>query len=269
MKENTIKETLIDKESRTANTILGTELKSISELRVEQGISCTINQFLTFGLNLTDNQKTKLVKGQLPKKDGDKKSFTPWFSRALGPIKRSLENHDKSPIYAKLSELRAFEFDDSKRNERADVSGSIEALDKFLNAQMPEPFNHVRKTRVQIKNKSVVLNGVKIKVMPDLVFTTKIGGVSFVGAVKILLRKGKPLGPSQMKLGAHILHQYVVENEGAIEGEVKRELCVFIDVFHDRVVVAPDRMSAPQVKLRTICNQFSDLWMTLISRDPT
>lgn len=258
------KNTEVAAEAAMKDEILGKNLKSKSELRIEQGIVCTINQFLTFGLDLSLGEKTKIVKGQ----QADKKSedYAPWFTRASGPIRKSFEVNERSPIYYKLSELKDFKFDDSKRNERADVIGSIDALNKFLSLKLPEPFNHVKKVKVPVRNKFVTINGVKIKVTPDLVFETKIDGKICVGAVRILIRKGKPLGLRQLKMGAHILQQYLEDSKADFQGEVKRELCVYIDVFHESVVIAPDKASVPQTELSKVSREYSDLWVKLMNQ---
>jgi hypothetical protein len=252
-------EARVSKESVRTIELGGSKIKSNADVRREKEIICTVNQLLTFSLDITDARKLQIVKGQIPSKEP--RDYTPWFTRASGAIKKSIIANDKSHIYQKIAELKNFEIDFSKRNEKHDVPNSLEMLNRFLQLNLPEPFNHLTKEKVRISKKSCVVNGVAVKVTPDIVFSSKINGTRVIGAVKLITRIGDPLGALQRKMGAYFVHECLLENQDELDGEILPELCVFIDVYHKHATVAPDRTSVPSKDLRKLCSEYSNLFI--------
>jgi hypothetical protein len=134
-------------------------------------------------------------------------------------------------------------------------------LTRFLQLNLPEPFNHLPKEKVKITKKSCIVNGVTVKVTPDIVFSSKIKGKRVIGAVKLITRIGDPLGALQRKMGAYFVHECLIGNRDELDGEILPELCLFIDVYHKQVTVAPDRTSVPRIELSELCTEYSTLFI--------
>jgi len=241
----------------------GKKQQSETDRRVSLGIQCTLNQFLTFSNGVSDSKKEEIVNGQLPKKDSDSGPFPPWFARAHWPILRSLKQKNSAPVYEKLGELRKHKFNPKKRNEKSDVLGSIQALEGFLKMPMPYPFNVVSSKALKLNDKFIVKHGIRIKITPDLVFQANLEGKSVFGAIKLLIRKGDILDARQGKMGAYLVHEYMESQKEQFEGEVLPELCLYIDVFRQRVYMAHPISEAPKRHLRESCSEFTEIWRKL------
>lgn len=249
--------------------INGKTIKSVSDLRQDKGMRCTIKQFLTYTLDLTPSAKFKIVKSQMPVDDPrDKpKGGYQWFRHALKTIKEAIISSDSSVIIKTIAELETYEYDKSKGNERYDIPNSLETLTKYFEIKLPEPFNHLRKTQIKLKDTSIVFNGITMILKPDLVFTATLKGKPVVGAVKLIARKQNQLGRTQLRMGAHLIHEYLQINKANFEGEIMRELCVYIDVVYRKVEIAPDANSVPNREIREACKSFSDIWNQEITKN--
>lgn len=255
-----------EKNDQTSYNLLdGNYLKSSSESRIARGISCTLNQFITFVGAKTDKAKIKVVRGQKEPSEPGKTYF--WYRSAFAAIAKSLLQNSSVPWYEKLSELSDKKPDPNKRNDKFNIQGSIDALKAFGQMSLPEPFNHLTKIKVDVDSKVLIHNGISLKITPDVIFRATYQGKTVIGAVKLLIRKKPKLSEEQRKGAAYLLREYLIENVKGENEEVLGDLCLYIDVFAQRATKAPDKYSAPINVLGSAGDEYADIWNKLIIQE--
>src|SRR5690606_749114 len=82
------------------------------------------------------------------------------------------------------------------------------------------------------------LNGIKIKVSPDLVFRFKIDDKNYAGGIKFNIARKRNLTAKQRLLAANILFLNLSNHPKLRDSNVRPEFCVCLDVFQKNVSVS-------------------------------
>ncbi len=237
--------------------IKGVHLKSISDIRRESGIKITLSQFGTF-IKSTESQKLDIVKNQINQKAPEETYF--WYRGAYGYIQRSLRNSNRELIFKGLEQFKNRVPRPDKKNDPANISGSILALENYSSLQFPEPFNSLTKEKIKAAIKSHLIDGVQISINPDYVFRSYHNGKKVLGCAKVLIRNGNKLDSEQRRVIAFILYDHLVKNIAQEDEVVLPELCLFIDVAHRIITASPGRNEAPRVTIKNGLDDLVQYW---------
>ena len=166
--------------------------------------------------------------------------------------------YDQSLIVDAITRLQGSDLStDWKRNN---VETSISALRHFMRMQFPFSISNLRCSFIsKIPNKECYINGVTVRVAPDVVFKWSENGRKRIGGIKFHIGKTAPLdsyiGRLRSSLLAHYLHTLVEKDE-----EVDNKYCFCIDVIYEQIFTAPYNITNDIVILNNACGEIKTLW---------
>lgn len=162
---------------------------------------------------------------------------------------------DKSSLIHK-NKVTTTDFQEQDRN------CSIELLQKILSLTLPDLSSYVL-TKYKGENPKISKGGLEISVNPDLVFRGKIKGENVVGVVKFHTSKSHSLSDDSMDAISALLKEFT-ETYIAKKGEkVPFKLCIIIDVFGDKIGIAPRAVKRMNTRLLAACQEIVLRWNSI------
>jgi len=211
----------------------------------------SINQLSEY-ISASDARKRTIVKQQL----NPSSLVVPWYKSARTAMKKCIENgFSKSFIISGIEKLQKSkqESDFQKNNVRA----SIEALNIFLKIHFPDHIEKMKCTFLKADNKILHIEGVDIKVAPDVIIRTKVNGKSVVGGIKFRLSKGHGFEMLNCLCAATAMKLFLQKHVANSDEVVDPAFCLSVDVFSERVVPAPkDTLQYEQI-LAEACKEIT------------
>ncbi len=214
----------------------------------------SINHLAEFR-NSTTNARKRIVAQQL-KPD---KFRVPWYQLTKSKLKKCLElKGDLQPVLDGIAELTTRKTETAR--QLTDKKVSIEALNRFIQMKLPTVFKDFDYLVIIPKQKSIIINGVKIIISPDLVIKGKVKGKVFYGAIKIHISKSKPFDFQQSKIVSRLVYEYL--NNEIIEDDsmVLPEMCLCFDIFGERIVSADLSDSDCFDEILDMCSEVKSIW---------
>ncbi|WP_422359323.1 hypothetical protein [Reichenbachiella sp.] len=214
----------------------------------------SLNQLAEF-YNATDAGKEKIVNQQMKPNP----FLIPWYQLPKARLKKSLgDNGNLDPVIDALGILKSRV--PKNRRQEIDRQVSIEALERFVEMQLPSIFKETEYEVIKPKRKSTIIGGVDVLVAPDLVIKSQIDGDVFYGGVKIHISKGKPFSIQQGKIVSDTILTYLTA-EVIKPGEfVLPEACYCLDIFAGRIVPAKAEDHITSSEVRNICKKVKQVW---------
>ncbi|MEI6683555.1 MAG: hypothetical protein WCO44_13040 [Bacteroidota bacterium] len=215
----------------------------------------SINQLVEFRV-ATDAGKRRIIRQQL----NPDQFRVQWYQLAKACIRASIrQNCDPKPIYEGLKALAARKA--VTKHQQSDKATSIEALERFLDLQLPSTLRSMHYATIKPLDKTVEISDVEITVAPEIVIRGEVGGKKVVGGVKIHISKGKPFDYEQSLQVAAVIYRFL-EEKVALPGElVMPELCFSLDIFGDRIVQAPSDLTRVINSIDQVCNEVKVHWL--------
>lgn len=215
----------------------------------------SINQLADFAF-ATDAKKRSIIKQQ--KKPNP--FLIPWYQLAKSKIRKSIaSNGDFEPIDSGIKQLKLRK--PEKKRQIIDKQVSIEALRMFKEIKLPEllmniPFEIIKSKKV----KSIYINGVEVKISPDVIYRINIGGQKYIGGIKLHVAKGNIFQSKQLKYISSSIYEYLKEIVVSEDEIVMKGLCLSLDVFGKRVISAPNDNMKSIKTLNELCGEIKWLW---------
>lgn len=214
----------------------------------------SINQFAEFS-KATFSGKARIIKQQIE----PNKFLIPWYQMAKAKIRRYFHNTDDiQPILSGIEILKA-RTAENKRQE-IDRRVSIEALERIINLQIPKILKNYKYTILKCDEKSVYVEGVEIRISPEIIICAEINDRLYYGGLKIHVCKGKPFDQGQCSYVALLLKKYIERHVAKDQGLVRPELCFCLDVFSDRLLPCPSTDSVFMSEIKGFCLELKKLW---------
>jgi hypothetical protein len=136
---------------------------------------------------------------------------------------------------------------------------SVEALDRFLDVQLPLDTWQVR--RCPGNPPKLDVGGVQVSVRPDLLVRgIDRNGASWFGAVKVHLSKGFALNDVAAQYSATALHQWAEQHLATPATPANPRACLVIDVFAQAVWTAPRAHRRRRAHLEAACEEIALRW---------
>jgi hypothetical protein len=209
----------------------------------------SINQLADFGRG-SESAKRTIVAQQI----APSALKIPKYQLAKARIRKFFQQKfDIAPIEQGIVELKQKKSD--KKWKITDRNTSVEALQRFLKLNLPETLKKLNYEVIKSAKVDLIMEGVTIKVAPDIILKGQLNGKSIIGAIKIHISKGKPFGLNEAQEVAIILYRSLKKNIPKTEGEIVPEFCFCLDVFSDRLVSASGVSKRVLLKMKTLCKQ--------------
>jgi len=186
------------------------------------------------------------------------KFLIPWYQKAKGAIKKlfgNIDNHE--PINDAIEYLKS-KIPQNDR-QRIDIRSSIDALLLMKQIKLPGVLNDMQYKLITTDSKGFTLNGVEVKVAPEIIIYGECQNKKVVGAVKVHICKGKPFDYDQCGYVSLMIYKYL-KTQFTDGSEVMPELCLCLDVFSKRVVCLPDNIEKINKELEQFCEEIKVLW---------
>jgi hypothetical protein len=147
--------------------------------------------------------------------------------------------------------------------QKNDRSTSVESLEHFLNLEKdlvsdsrydfaaPEDYYHL------------IINGVKIKVNPDLIVYFTVRGVRNVGALKIHISKSNTLSDYGQKVVGAVLHECVKEHIAEDGDKANPKLCFSSDIFKEKIEFSPASHKLIMKEVSNACTEIALWWASI------
>lgn len=218
----------------------------------------SINQFAEFKY-ATDGQKRTIIKQQI----NPNKLKIAWYQLPKSRVKNCLKNKcDLETIQEGINILSNRKFSEKRKESNRVVS--LEALQRFININMPDILKKYDFSIIKPIKKSTFLSGIDITVAPDLIVTGIINGEKVVGGIKIHIVKNKPFDIIQSKIVANVLAKYLKQEIADESTIVLPELCFCIDIFNGNFVQAKASKFIDK-QIEEICLEVKKTWDKLLA----
>lgn len=213
----------------------------------------SINPLIEF-MSASDRRKLSIVKNQ---KTPSTIRVAP-YSIARAAIRNFVkEDFDYHRLIAAIEKLQ--KRDQSTQWRRQDTSNSINALRHFMDMNFPTQLSRIKCTFAKSVIKDCYMNDVLITISPDLIMKWEIDGIKYVGAVKFRLSQ-KPIDYSSGRNAAALLAHYLETSIAQSDEVVDNKHCLFVDVFAENVIPAPQDKSQYIEEISKACDEYSKLW---------
>lgn len=183
-----------------------------------------------------------------------------WYAEARKAMARYVAGGlvDDAVLDAAISSLAA-ERGKGSAWDRANVERSVEALELFGDLGGDLELQGMEPELGMVAAPPLRVCGVVISVRPEVVLRGVDGaGRPTLGAVKLYLVKGRPLGPIAGGYVATVLSRYLAANG---EGErVDRRRCFVVDVFAGDIYTAPGAFKSRMADVEAACEEIARGW---------
>lgn len=219
-----------------------------------QNYHISVNQFAEFSKS-SPKRKATIVKQQIEVN----KFLIPWYQMAKAKIRRYFYNlNDIKPILDGIEILKAKHV--ANKRQEIDRKVSVEALERVINLQIPKILKDIEYTIIKSEEKSIYVEGVEIKISPEIIISAEINGEIFYGGLKVHVCKGKPFDQNQATFVAFLLKRFIDTHVIKGEGVVIPELCFCLDVFSDRLSPAPNDDTSVRDNIKSLCIELKSIW---------
>jgi hypothetical protein len=217
-------------------------------------VKISINQIAEFSVASNSN-RNRIIKQQI----NPNKLLIPWYQTAKSTAKKYLWNVNDITILRKGIEL--LEKKDAKNNRQMiDKKVSIEALNILQTINVPPLLRKIKYEIISVSDKSISLNGVEIKIAPDVIIKGMYKGKIVYGAIKFHVCKSKPFEFKQCEYVGALLKHYLRKKVAKPNEAVLSELCLCLDIFSERYVPSPINSSKRLTELKQLCLELKSLW---------
>jgi hypothetical protein len=212
------------------------------------------NQLAEF-YRATEKGKSRILKQQVI----PNKFLIPWYQLAKGAIKRFLKDvQDTSPLVDGIQKLKMKK--DWNKRQLSDRNVSVESLERLIKLNISRGFKGIKYDVLKSSTKEIFIEGVRIHVSPDLIFSANISGQKVYGGVRIHVSKENAFDAYQCRLSSTLLAKFIDDNI-AKEGErVSPSLCYTVDIFSNRIVSAEVDYSDEEEAIRRVCKEIVSFW---------
>lgn len=141
---------------------------------------------------------------------------------------------------------------------RNDTRNSIRALRNFLELQFP--FKNLKCRFGKPATKAYLINGVAVKVAPDLLLEWELNGQRFMGAIKFYIKQ-KALTYEQGHINTSLLADFLrntVTTKGVL---ISKQHCLCIDVMGQRIFSAPANIKDDMSLISDACDEIRRAWL--------
>jgi len=143
--------------------------------------------------------------------------------------------------------------------QKSDKKSSIEALRKFLELQFPDNFKNLKCRFLKINDKELLIEGVKIKIAPDIILEFEKDGKKYVGGIKFHISKSL-FNLENTTIVATGLKLYLEEKVANDSCQVDVDYCIAVDIFSERITKAPRNHEKFLIKLKKTCAEVKEMW---------
>lgn len=214
----------------------------------------SINQICDF-IAASEKRKVSIVKAQ---KYPSNFIITRYRFARKCMKKHFLNNFSPAVI---MEGINVLQYKKGKTNhQESDRVNSILALEEFMNLIFPKYFYNKIYTFHKIENAHIYINGLKIIISPDIVFSYIEQGQRYIGGLKFRIVKSNSFDFEQASLSARLIRDYLEQTFDESLGIIDSNFCVCVDVFGNRVYSAPNTTSGHKLSLEITCSEIKDIW---------
>jgi len=215
----------------------------------------SINPLTNF-VGATPAKKRSIIKEQ--KKVDMLKVF--WYTTVKSTLPKYVKSgFDLTILEDSVQHLRGF--DQSTNNKKSNVVNSIYAIESFIamnfTTKLPSVHYHFY-DKLEIKDYE--LNGLLVRVTPDVVFDWVENGVKNIGAIKFHLGKSKALEPMTGRLRSSLICDFLCKTIAKNDDFVNPQYCYCVDVFQGKAFSAPTIITPDLILLKESCREINTLW---------
>lgn len=137
---------------------------------------------------------------------------------------------------------------------------SMEALESFLNMADSINLEGMVCQRGDADPPRLIISDVSVSVRPDILLSgLNRAGESVAGLLKLYLVKSYPLGNEAGSYIGTVLQQYAAGHLGSL-GSVDHRQCLILDVFAQKIHLAPRAYKRRQDDIRAACAEIARAW---------
>ncbi len=184
----------------------------------------------------------------------------PLYRTAKATLPKFFYNgYDQSLIVDTITRLQGSDLSTDWRKNN--VETSISALRHFMRMQFPSSISNLKCSFIpKISNKECDINGVTVRVAPDVVFKWSENGRKRIGGIKFHIGKTIPLDSQIGRLRSSLLSHYLQNTLAEKDEEVDNKFCFCIDVIYEQIFTAPYNITNDIVILNNACSEIKTLW---------
>lgn len=215
----------------------------------------SINPLMDFSTG-TDSKKRRIIKDQK-----NPNAFRiGWYQTPRACIKKSIAHGgDYESIIDGVERLKSKIL--TKKNQIINKSISLEAMQRYMNINIPKVFKNHRFEIIKEKEiKSTWFKNVEVIVSPDLIYKIDYNGETYLGAVKLHISKNNIFDRDKLINMSAILQKYLIEISIKHDAKVLNELCFSYDVFGEMFVSAPENSIRSLDYVEELCDEINNLW---------
>ncbi len=214
----------------------------------------SLNQFTKFSI-ASEARKLSIIKDQLK----PSKFMTQRYVSAKSSIRKFLiEGSDLNQIYEGIEkQIKRETKTDWQKNDR---QVSIEALQKIVKIKVVRALKGIKFEVIKPEIKLIAINDVDITVSPELIIKMFVNGKIIYGGAKLHIAKTKPFTLKQCSYASTLLCEYIKTNIAKPGEIVDPKLCLFIDVFSERIVPASEEYVEELNEIRDLCLEVKKIW---------
>jgi hypothetical protein len=128
-----------------------------------------------------------------------------------------------------------------------------------MDMNFPTQMSRIKCTFAKYVIRDCYMNDVLVTISPDLIMKWEIDGIKYIGAVKFRLSQ-KPIEYSSGRNAAALLAHYLETSIAQSDEVVDNKHCLFVDVFAENVIPAPQDKSLSIKEISKACDEYSKLW---------
>ncbi len=213
----------------------------------------SINPLVVF-VEATERRKLSIVKEQ---KKPSLFKVAP-YATARAAMKRYIKDgFDSECLYKAIANLQSRQT--ISQWARNNANNSIEALRHFIEINFPQRVSKIHCVFSQATKKECMLEGVIIKVAPDLILRWEDNGIRYVGAIKFRIAKTK-LSFSAGRHAASLISYYLRQTIAESNEIVDTTHCLFVDVMDDVIYPSPMDITHSLNVISDACCEYLTIW---------
>ncbi len=215
----------------------------------------SINSLTEF-VGASDLKKRRIIKDQ--KKVDMLKVI--WYKTVKSALPKYVKSgFDITILEEAIRYLRGF--DQSTNNRKSNVINSITAIESFVEMNFTKNLPNVNYHFYdKLEKKDYELNGVLVRVTPDVVFDWIEDGNRNIGAIKFHFGKSKELDVLTGRLRSSLVCDFLRKSIASKNDIVSPQYCFCVDVFHAKIFRAPNVISFDIELLKKSCKEINVLW---------